>query len=154
MFEHETHELLKKIICVLENIEREQDLTNISLESLYNLLSQPTHITIEWSGDIMADNSIALSPTAKAVATPTENNADGSVFTFNPADIQYAVQDPTVASFVVDPATGVATFTPLQVGATQVAVTDATTGATGSSLLTVTAAAGAKTLSLTWANTP
>src|SRR6266436_3026561 len=161
MFEHETHELLKILIRIEE--ENNEDLEGILeisrdsfrvLHKLYVLLNKPTHIKIEWSGDIMADNSIALSPTAKAVATPTEFNADGSVFAFNPADIQYAVQDATVASFTVDNTTGIATFTPLKVGSTQVAVNDATTGATGSSLLTVTGIVGAKTLSLTWANTP
>ena len=56
-------------------------------------------------------------------ATPTEANSLGPV-TIVPADISWAVDNPALASFVVDPATGIATFTGLADGVANVTVTD------------------------------
>ena len=87
------------------------------------------------------------------IGFPTETVTDPNTgvtgqFTFNPAHIAWAIADPTVASFTVDPATGQATFTALAVGSTTGTATDSDTGASDTYNLAVTAAAQPNTYAL------
>jgi hypothetical protein len=118
------------------------------LEKLYNLavkeeqeLRKPESIHIKWSGQIMASPSVSLNldATASVTGTPVELNNDGSVFNFVPANISWALQNAGIVSMTVDPTTGIATFKPLAVGSTGVAVTDSTTGLVGQGTITVVA---------------
>jgi hypothetical protein len=118
----------------------------------------PEILNVKWSINGMATNAISLNmdSTAKAVGVVQELNNDGSVFTYNPANIAVQVQDATVISATVDPTTGNITVVPLKVGQTLLAVQDTATNV-ASPTYTFTVAASTvtpSTLSVTWTVTP
>jgi hypothetical protein len=111
-------------------------------EKIFNLLNKPASLQILWNGGVvnMSTNSVSLNldSTASVTGTPVELNSDGSVFAFVPANIGWQMQTTGIANMVVDPTTGIATFTPVAVGTTLVAVNDSATGLTGQGQITVT----------------
>lgn len=92
--------------------------------------------------------SIQLSPTASVPATAVETNADGSVFQFNPANIEWSVQDNTIVKVTQNP-DGSAVFTPLAAGSTQVGVADTSTGLSDVGAITVTPASASGPVKMT-----
>jgi hypothetical protein len=133
---------------------------NRKLGRIEKLLTVPNSFKIVWISyntkslyEVKeVDTTLSLTqPYGNNIGVPVELNSDGSVYTFNPANIQWAIQDATIASFTVDPTTGFATFTPLAAGTTQVAVTDTQTGLEASANLTVTPpTVGPASISITW----
>jgi hypothetical protein len=111
-------------------------------------------LTILWIGDnkFMSASSVSLNltpPYGSNQAVPVETN-NGQPFVFTPSNIQWTVQTPSIASFVVNP-DGSATFTPLAAGTTGVAVQDTATGAVAQAQLTVTGTAPNNfAMSITW----
>jgi hypothetical protein len=105
--------------------------------------------------NIMAVNDVTLNlvaPFGNNLGTPVELLADGTTkFAYDPTKIAWAVQDPTVASFVQN-ADGSATFTPLKAGATGVAVSDSATTLSAQGVLTVTAGTTGQptTMNISW----
>ncbi len=139
MFEHKELRLLREILELEEKI--------------YNFLNNHfpiMHITFEGM-DLDMDLNLVLSPTAGALGTPVETKADGTPFVFDPTQIQWSVQDPTIVSFVQN-ADGTAQFKPLAVGTTQVGVVDKATGATKAVNATVTAGVQPNTMDITFSN--
>jgi hypothetical protein len=157
MYEHEFHK------AVIHELKRIAD----TFEKLYNLAVKeeektPTKLDVSWKVKGVYKMSTAAIPlnldaTSNAVGSVTELNSDGSVYVYNPANIQAAVQDPTVVSAVVNSTTGAVTVTPLKVGSTQVAVNDSGTGISSPSYtFTVTQPTTGPTpasLSVAWAVT-
>lgn len=140
-----------KELALLEEILREQRKT-------YNLINDRFHIMhIRFKHkhhhpkELDMDLQLVLSPTAGALGTPVETKADGSVFVFDPAQIQWSVQDGSILSFVQN-ADGSAQFKPLAVGSTQVAVIDNATQATKTVNATVTASVQPNTMDIVFSN--
>lgn len=146
-----------------KKVERSLDRIATVLEKIYKLAireekeeqeeRQPT-LTIIWIGaNKMAVNDVTLNLTAPFgpnQGIPVETNPDGSNFVYNPTNIQWAIQDPTIASFVQN-ADGSATFTPLKAGSTSVAVQDTSNSASATGVLTVTQpVSGPPTMSISW----
>lgn len=57
----------------------------------------------------------------------------------DPSKVAWTINDPTIATLTVDPATGIATFKALKPGTTGVGVTDGSTGLSAQDTLVVTA---------------
>lgn len=124
-----TNNLLRELIT---NISPRYNLTVNFKEKEHNMGTTPTPPT---------DTTLVGQVT---VGVPTEtktSGADGttSAYQFDPSKIEWTLADPTIASFVVDPATGAATFTALAAGSTSGTVTDSQTAATTSYEVVVTA---------------
>lgn len=139
-YQHKVLDKLGQIIELLEGIEKQH-----KHQHTFQLL-------IIWKGtNIMSAGSVTLNLTApygsnQAVPVETEN---GQPFAFTPANIQWAVQNTTIASFTQNP-DGSATFTPLAAGSTPVAVQDTSTGASAQGEITVVATANTFAMSITW----
>jgi len=136
---------------------------------IYSLLNKPNKMFIEWHhphhhhnrqniGElkVMTSNDVQLNlkaPFGTNEGVPVELNADGSNFIFDPANIAWAAQDSTIASFVQN-TDGSADFTPLLAGSTGVAVSDRVTGLSTQGTLTVVGAitTGPVSMSIAWQN--
>lgn len=97
------------------------------------------------------DLTLVNSPTAGALGVPVETKADGTVFQFDPAQIVWSVQDPSVLSFTQN-ADGTAQFKPVGVGTTQIAVVDQATQATKIVQGTVTPGVQPNTMDINFTN--
>jgi hypothetical protein len=131
---HEEKKILEKLdelICIEKQI--------------YHLLNKPTRLLIHWKkpGEkhTMSTNNVSLNLTApfgSNQAVPVELLSDGvTVFPFNPANIQWSVQNAAIATFNTN-TDGSSVWTPLSVGSTGVAVQDTATGLSAQGTLTVT----------------
>lgn len=102
------------------------------------------------NGDIkyMSSVSITLNPpqTVNGVATETVN---GQPYTPKPTDLDWSVQDSTIASYVVN-ADGSVTLTALAVGTTQVGCVDSSNGNAGVGTIFVTVGTVPGTLVITF----
>jgi len=159
-----THNRLDEILGTLKEI--------LWIECrIHDLLNKPNRMFIEWHHQnhhhhhnhyemgelkVMASNDVQLNLTAPFgtnEGVPVELNADGSNFSFDLANIAWAIQDNTIASFVQN-ADGSADFTPLLAGSTGVAVSDRVTGLSAQGTLTVVGVVttGPVSMNINWQN--
>lgn len=163
MFEHhekdkdKDKDIAKELHRIANVLEKLYDLANHEeQEHKLQKLNVVWHIKNEEQVTMSAGNvALNLTPSAQAVGVVTETNADGSIFTFNPANIQAVAQDNTIVAVTADPTTGNIIVKPLAVGSTQVAVGDSVTGLSATYTFAVTALSTNPTsLSVTWTVTP
>lgn len=110
------------------------------LERIYDLLNRPNRLQIQFlssNGDIMSAAAVALNVGQTVQAIPVETNADGSNFTFNPANIVWSAQNAAVASVGPTAADGSTTVTAVAAGTAQIGVADTVTGLSAVATVTV-----------------
>jgi hypothetical protein len=141
MLHQKEHRLLDEILeDILKEQKRIYDLLNNRL-TIMHIRFKTHHKHHNHKEELDMDLNLVLSPTAGALGTPVETKADGTTFTYDPTQIQWSVQDPTIVSFVQN-SDGSAQFKPLAVGSTQVGVVDKATSASKTITATVTPGTG------------
>lgn len=150
MFDKRSQEFLDELLLRLSVLEFKeikslkhllQENTDLVKELIHLLRHRPKHrlhlFFIQGDTIVASSVSVVLSPTASVPATIVETAPDGSVFNYDPNNIQYSVEDPTVVSFTKN-ADGSVVFTPLKVGTSNVGVADTSNGSSDTGLITVT----------------
>lgn len=134
-----------------ESVEVIRELREIKEELRKYYHHQKYHLYIIWKGPSINMSSVTLNitpPYGNNVGVPVETK-NGQPFTFDPATINWAVQDSSVVSFVKN-ADGSAIFTPLKVGSTDVAVQDSVTLASATGTISVEQSVDTFSMTITW----
>lgn len=142
------HKELQLLEFIIKQQRRTYDLINDRFPIMHISFKLHHH---KCEGKLDMDLQLVLSPTAGALGVPVETKADGKPFVYDPTQIQWSVQDPTIVSFVQN-ADGTAQFKPLAVGTTQVGVVDKATGATKAVNATVSAGVQPNTMDINFTN--
>ena len=124
---------------LLEEIVRELRVNNVLLYKIKEIVNQPKVMAIKFrQGDIMSAAAVALNVGQTVQAIPVENNADGSVFVFNPANIVWSAQNPAIASVAAaNNPDGSTVVTAVGPGVAQIGVADTVTGLSAVATVTV-----------------
>jgi hypothetical protein len=118
---------LQKMISLLEQI-------------LSQLTPKPaTKITIQFEGELPGMPA-TMTDLQSVSASISETDAAGQPVTFDPANITWSVNNPTIVALTQNP-DGSASFKALAVGTTTVGVSDSGSGLSAQDTLTVTASA-------------
>lgn len=131
-------------LAVKTNSEQQDlklDVLNDKLDLIYKLLQlmSPKQMHIQFKGE-QPDMPGTETDIQTIPATAFETDAAGAALTLNPANVTWAIADPTIATLTQNP-DGSATFKALKVGDTTVTCTDNLAGITGSDTLSVTVSA-------------
>lgn len=121
--------------------KRSQGLLEAILRELifiHDIINRPTKAKIIFrKGDTMSAAAVTLNIGQVVPASPVETNADGSNFAFNPANIEWSVQNPAICSQGPNNPDGSVDFTALTAGVTQVGFSDSATGLSAQGTITV-----------------
>lgn len=134
-FEQEVLEIMREERDYLKDIAR--DFNRFLRILLEEINKQPTTMSISFNGEETMDTTLVLVPVTPQTAVATENNADGSVFVFNPLNLEWSAEDETIIN-VSKNTDGSALVTPLKAGVTQLGVADTATGLSALATVTVT----------------
>lgn len=88
----------------------------------------------------------------QSIAVPEEFNSENQQLQVTPANIQWSVQDPSIANVSTDPATGNGVFTDLAAGETGVTVTDTVAGVSMNGTLTISIDSKVARIDIAWQN--
>lgn len=132
---------VKDLAQDFKTVNKKLDVLNEKLDHIYALLQQmsPKVMHIQFKGE-EPDMPGTETDIQTIPATAFETDAAGAPLTLNPANVTWAIADPTIATLTQN-ADGSATFKALKPGDTTVTCTDNLAGITGSDTLTVTTSA-------------
>lgn len=137
----DTKQRLITLEASVDKLDKKLNILHEELDLIYQLLQQmsPKVMHIQFKGE-QPDMPGTETDIQTIPATAFETDAAGAALTLNPANVTWAIADPTIATLTQN-ADGSATFKALKVGATTVTCTDNLAGITGSDSLTVTTSA-------------
>ena len=132
---------LKDLAADAKKKDIQLNVLNDKLDHIYQLLQalSPKVMHIQFQGE-QPDMPGTETDIQTIPATAFETDAAGAQLQLNPANVTWAIEDPTIAEMTQN-ADGSATFRALKPGVTNVTCTDNLAGITGSDTLTVTTSA-------------
>lgn len=138
------HDRIAEALDALVRVERERrDIEYQLLDQLrligIKLIARPTKMQLQFKGEL-PDMPGTESDTQTIPCSAVETDAAGNPVTLNPANVVWAIDDPTIATLTQN-TDGSATFKALKVGTANVSCTDNSTTPplVGTDTLTVTA---------------